>query len=148
MNQGSIRATVLCIKMITQSYRFTSLQLSKSKNPPHAPVTVAPLATHLPASYTTLRHITIFRGASHTFVSGPNIPSPHLPQYLYNTDFEKILWYRHSKIVLMSYISYMTNHYQLLELIMLMLLIFWSTLNPAVIRNHPKNLRPQKSKVT
>jgi len=33
------------------------------------PVTVAQLATHLPASYTTWRDITMFRGVFHTFLS-------------------------------------------------------------------------------
>jgi len=33
-------------------------------------VTVAPLATHLPASYTTLRDITMYRGAFHSIPSG------------------------------------------------------------------------------
>jgi len=36
---------------------------------PHEPVTVAPLAMHLPASYTTWRHITMFRWAFHIFLS-------------------------------------------------------------------------------
>jgi len=53
----------------------------------------------------------MFRGAFHTFLSGAQKPSPHLPQYLYNTNFQKILSCRHNKLVRMSYFSYITNHY-------------------------------------
>jgi hypothetical protein len=37
---------------------------------------------------------------------GPNKPSPHLPQYLYNTDFQKNIWCWHRKLVHMSYLFY------------------------------------------
>ena len=67
---------------------------------------------HLPASYTTWRHITMYRRAFHTFLSGAQKPSPQLPQYLYNTDFQKILWWRHSISVHMPYLSYKLHHYQ------------------------------------
>ena len=47
-NQGSIRTTLFSIKMITQSHRFTSLQLSQNP-PPNVPVIVAQICTYLPA---------------------------------------------------------------------------------------------------
>jgi len=58
---------------------------------PNIPVNAALLAMHLPAIYTTVRDITIFRGAFHTFLSVAKQTQSHLPQYLYNTDFQKIL---------------------------------------------------------
>ena len=53
----------------------------------------------------------MFRGASKPSYQGPNKLSPYLPQYLYNTDFQKIL-YVGAAYQYMSYLSYMTNHYQ------------------------------------
>jgi len=54
-------------RKISTSYRFISLQISKSqKYFSYTPVTVAPLATHLPVSYTTWRDIAMFWGAFHT----------------------------------------------------------------------------------
>jgi hypothetical protein len=47
MNQGSIITILHSTKIITTSYRFTSLQHLKSwKSFPNIPVTVAPLAMH------------------------------------------------------------------------------------------------------
>jgi hypothetical protein len=92
INQGSIITILMSIKMITASYRFTSLQCSKSQKSSifvsNITVIIVPLATHLPASYTTRRDITMLRGAFHTFLSGPNKPGPYLPQYSYSTDFQ------------------------------------------------------------
>ena len=56
MNHGSIRKTLLSIKMITPSYRFTSLQISKPQTSSFLstiPIIVAPLAMPSSASYTT-----------------------------------------------------------------------------------------------
>jgi len=71
MNQGSIRTILLRIKMITPTYKiYFNATFKVTKTSPNIPVTVAPLATHLPASYTTWRDITVFWGAFHTFLSG------------------------------------------------------------------------------
>jgi hypothetical protein len=56
MNEGCITNILLSIKIVTPSYRFTSLQLSKSHKsffPSNIPVNIAPLAMHLSVSYTT-----------------------------------------------------------------------------------------------
>jgi hypothetical protein len=72
-NQWSIRIISLNIKMITPPHKFTSLQLSNTKEIsffPNILVILAPLATHLPTSYTKWRTLTLFRGAFNTFQSG------------------------------------------------------------------------------
>ena len=54
MNQGSVRTIILSTEIISTSYRFISLQTFKVAEIffSNTPVTVAPLAMHLPASYT------------------------------------------------------------------------------------------------
>ena len=46
------------------------------------PVITALLTMHLSACYTTVRDITIFRGASYTFYQKPNQPNPHFAQLI------------------------------------------------------------------
>ena len=88
--------------MVTQSYRFTSLQLSKSKNPRPCTGNCCSIShTHIPLTQSE-DTFPFSQELSTSSYQGPNKPSSHLPQYLYNTDFQKILWCRHSKIVLIS----------------------------------------------
>jgi len=55
---------------ILQIYFAMTLKVTEIFFFSNVPVIVAPLATHLPTSYTTWRDITMFRGAFHTFLSG------------------------------------------------------------------------------
>jgi len=78
------------LKHFTQHQNYNSiLQIFFTANfkvtenfffPSNISVTVAPLAMHLPAPYTTLPSY-----------QGPKKPSPQTPQYLHNTDFPNIL---------------------------------------------------------
>ena len=54
-----------------QIYFAEMFKVIEISPPPNTPVIVPPLATHLPTCYTTWRHITLFRGAYHTFLSVP-----------------------------------------------------------------------------
>jgi len=55
---------------ILQIYSAMTLKVTQIFFFSNTPVIVAPLATYLPASYTTCTDITMFRGAFHTFLSG------------------------------------------------------------------------------
>jgi len=73
MKQGSVTTILHSIQLVTTFYRLFSMQLPKSHTPSlstNVPITVAPLAKHLPAFYKTWREITVFRGALHVFLSG------------------------------------------------------------------------------
>jgi len=113
MNKGPIRTIFLIIKMLNPSYRFTSLQLSKSQKSffTNIPGIVAPLATYLPASYTTSRDITMIRGAFHTFLRRAR-ETQCISSTFYTILRFKTFSSRHNKLVHTSYFSHITNHYQ------------------------------------
>ena len=70
MRQGSIVNILLSTKIITTSCIFISQQTrSQWNNFSATPVNVNPLATDIPACYTTWRDISMFKGAFQTFLS-------------------------------------------------------------------------------
>jgi len=105
----------------------------------HQPLTYLPLTQHeetFPES----------EELSTSSYQGPNKTSTHLTQYLYNTDFQKILWSRHSKLVHGSYLSYMNNHYQNARNDHANVTKATKNIQHYRYKNHPQNLRPQKMK--
>jgi hypothetical protein len=75
MKQGSIRLILNNMKLIT-FLQIYLLQPSKSLSPlvSNVPITVAPLAKHLPAFYTTRRKITkLLTGAKKTQSVSPTL---------------------------------------------------------------------------
>ena len=115
MNQGCIRTILLSTKMITTSYRFISLQTFKviqffffkyTGNCCSISHTLTGLLPNLK------RHYHVQRSFPHLPIRGQR-NSVHISHSIYiMPTFKKILWCRHSISVHMSYLSYMTNHYQ------------------------------------